>query len=145
MSSAKWRPFCVGLNVLIPFYDDTGIEDNIKLRALTIWVHPFISPASVDISQFNYAASESTRSWGLWVSLKDFLMSWNVATLISRIMEDFSNVMRLEILRIKQQYTNARDEIIQSFTELTKDLPDIHTKSLIDNDLVLWVSISDMS
>ena len=130
-----YRKVLEGTFALVPHYDDTGVED--KLRALNVWRHPEARLDTLDVLKFKYPASESWRSWGVRVSLGDFLASGNAATLVSRILEDYSHALQLEMLRIKEQYVNAKGDIIQAFTNLRSDLANIQTQSLMANDFVL--------
>ena len=127
------------IKTLKPYYDETDIGE--KLRALKIWRHPVAMLDTVDVLQFKYPASESWRSWALNVSFNEFVLSGSAVKKISSMVKEHSTVLTDELLRMRSEFYNARDDTIETFNEVSAHLKNVRMESKIGYDFILWVSI----
>ena len=134
-----YRSSLSAMKVLSPYYDDNVIED--KVRVLKIWRHPLARMATSDILQFKYTTSESWHSWEASVSLQDFVHSGNSTAVVWTIMDDYSRVLRNELLQFEMECNTAKDDIIQAFREVMDHFSHIYSESLIDEYFVRWVHV----
>ena len=125
------------MTILAPYYDDTIIED--KIRVLKLWRHPVARLATSDILQFKYTTSESWHSWKASLSLQDFVRSGDATAVVWTIMEDYSRVLRNELLKFEMQFNTAKYDIIKAFREIMNHFSHIYSESLVDEHFVRWV------
>ena len=123
------------MRVLEPHYDDRDIEN--KLRALKIWRHPEAMLNTVDVLQFTYSASEAWRTWALSVSLDDLVLSGSATKLISSMVNGYTIVLRYELLRMKSEFENARNDVIENFKKFLIDLNEVRMESIMEDDFIL--------
>ena len=124
---------------LAAYYDSNDIED--KVRTLMIWRHPVARWATSDILQFKYTPSESWHSWEKSVSLQDVVQTGRAAAKIGTIMEDYSQVLKNELLRMEMEYKDAKDDVVHVLRNVKDYFSRIHSESLLDESFVLWVCL----
>ena len=123
------------MRMLEPYYDEMDIEE--KLRALKIWRHPVAILDTVDVLQFMYPASEAWRSWALSVSLNELVLSGSAAKTISSMVKEYTTVLTDELLRMRSEFDNDRDDTTETFNKVSTDLKKVRTESVMEDDFIL--------
>ena len=122
---------------LVPFYDDSAIED--KMRALRIWRHPVARLKTADVLQFKYPASESWRSWELSTGLNYFVLSGRATNMVSNMLGEYIYTLRSQLTHVRLKCKRARRDVSGAFKDVVDHLTNVRIESSMGSNFVLWV------
>ena len=125
----RWyKKACDILLLSVPRYEDRGV------KYLNIWRHPVALLETEDILKFKYSVSDAWQSWKRSGNLENFISSGEAWRLVLDITTAFANTLHVELTRIEVLFRNARNEVIESFTDVINHLTDIQREISTSSD-----------
>ena len=119
------------LQTSVPRFADRGV------KYLHIWRNPVALLETDEILKFKYGVSDAWHSWGRDGALDIFIINGGAERLIMNISREFTNILYLELMRIKIRLQNAQQEAIESLSNVVSHHTDIRRESSMGKEFML--------